>query len=249
MPIKCICLNYELVILFYRGYMKKFIISLIVILILILLTGFITPLNTKVVEKDIATSSLEESYKGLKIVQISDILINSSKDVSKLDSLVKKINNLNPDVVIFTGDLVNNKYSLSNEDKSNIINYLNSIECSLYKYAIYGDNDLNNITLIEELLTSSNFIILDNKSTYLFYKSTKPIKITGITGIDKISNALVMEDDLETTLNIVLTHYPDYVDTIKDYGIDIVFAGHSLKGQVRIPFYGGVIKRIMLQSI
>lgn len=231
-------------LLFYCDDMKKFIIGFIFIVSIILVFGFlITPYQIKVKETTISISDIEDSYNGLKIVQISDILISKSTDIEMLETVVEKINNIEPDIVIFTGDLINKEYTPTDTDIKVITKYLNSIECTLYKYASIGDNDLSNLSTYKLIMNDSNFIILDNSSTYLFYKSNKPIKITGITNLDNISNSLTIDDNYDTSLNIVLSHYPDYIDNLASEDIDIMFSGHSLLGQVRIPFFGGIIKR------
>ncbi len=106
-----------------------------------------------------------------------------------------------------------------------------------------GDNDLDKIEVFQDIMKSSEFIILDNESNYLFYKDNTPLKITGITSLDNVEKALQISDELETNKTIVITHYPDYVDTLSNHNIDIVLAGHSLQGQVKIPFVGGIIKK------
>ena len=38
-------------------------------------------------------------------------------------------------------------------------------------------------------------------------------------------------------------HYPDYIDDLS-FENTIALSGHSLKGTIRIPFYGGIIKKV-----
>lgn len=224
--------------------MKKILLTIFIVLTIIIGYGFfIEPNSYKIIEEDIKINNLPDAYKGLKIVQISDLLLKTSKDVENIKYIFENINNLNPDLIFFTGDLINNKNKLTDDDIKNITTYFNNLECSLYKYSIYGDNDLENITTYQEIMNNSNFKILDNESTYLFYKDNKPIKLTGLTNIDNINKSLEITDNLDTAFNLVITHYPDYMDYLKNYQVDVILAGHNLKGQIRIPFYGGTIKK------
>ena len=92
-------------------------------------------------------------------------------------------------------------------------------------------------------MTDSDFIILDNESNYIFYQDITPIKITGITDVSDLEKALSISDDLDASYNIVITHQPDNIEILATYDIDLVLAGHSLLGQIRLPFIGGIIKK------
>ena len=224
--------------------MKKVLLSLLFIIVVVTLYGFfIAPKKLQVVENSIKVSNLTESFNDFKIVQFSDLLLGSTKNIEDLDEIVTSINELQPDIIVFTGDLISTNYVPNEKDIKTIKEKLNNLDCTLYKYAIIGDNDQKNMDLYEDILKSSDFKILDNSSTYLFYKNATPIKLTGITDISKIDDALYIEEEIETTYNIVFTHYPDYIDTISNYNVDLVLAGHSLKGQVRIPFIGGIVRK------
>ena len=51
--------------------------------------------------------------------------------------------------------------------------------------------------------------------------------------------------DIETppdTRRILLTHYPVFVDKLGDETFDLILAGHSHGGQIRIPFWGALVK-------
>lgn len=221
--------------------MKKFIIIFILLIIsVILYARFIGTSNYKIIEHTIKIENLSESFNGFKIVQFSDLLIGSTKTIEDLENIVNDINNIDADIIVFTGDLINENYNISNEEIEQIKENLRNLDCTLYKYAVIGDNDLENY---KEIMTDSNFIVLDNESNYIFYEDITPIKITGITDTSNIEKALYTTDNLETMYNIVLTHYPDNIDSLAEYDIDLVLAGHSLLGQIRLPFIGGIIRK------
>ena len=52
-----------------------------------------------------------------------------------------------------------------------------------------------------------------------------------------------ISSDVSTSYTIVLTHEPDNFSALKNKDVDLVLAGHSLNGQIRLPFYGGLLKR------
>ena len=221
--------------------MKKIILIFILLIIgIVLYARFVEPNNYKITETQIKIDNLSDAFDGFKIVQFSDLLIGSTKNISDLENIVNDINNIDADIIVFTGDLISNDYNTSENETERIIELLQSLECTLYKYAIIGDNDSNNY---KEIMTDADFIVLDNSSNYIFYQDIIPIKITGITDSNNIEKALEISDNLETSYNIVLTHEPDNLDEIAQYDVDLVLAGHSLLGQIRIPFVGGIIKK------
>lgn len=220
--------------------MKKIIIFLIVLLIGILLYAhFIETKNFKITEQSIQ-ANISESFNGFKIVQFSDLLIASTKTIDDLEEIVNEINNLKPDIIVFTGDLIKKDYDIKDNEIEKIKELLKNLNCTLYKYATIGDNDQENY---KEIMTDSNFIILDNESNYIFYQDLTPIKITGITDVSDLEKALSISDDLDASYNIVITHQPDNIEILATYDIDLVLAGHSLLGQIRLPFIGGIIKK------
>ena len=86
---------------------KIILIFLIISAILgILYARFISTTGLNVYEKSIISSSLPEDYDGLKIVQFTDLHYGSTVFLKELKHVVKRINDQNPDIIIFTGDLV-----------------------------------------------------------------------------------------------------------------------------------------------
>ena len=224
--------------------MKKFLLLLGILLIFfVIYIFFINTNGFKIVEDVIVIEDLPDSFDNFKIVQFSDLLIGSTKSVDDLDSITQNINNVEPDLIVFTGDLISSDYDVSEEEIQTIKDYLAGLDCSLYKYAVIGDNDEVNIELYKEILNDSGFILLDDQSTYIFFEDITPIKLTGLSNIDKLSEALYIADELETAYNIVITHEPDNIEEITNSNVNLVLAGHSLLGQIRIPFWGGILKK------
>ena len=214
--------------------MKKFIIFILLLLIgLFCYARFLEPTLFKINEYAIESKKLPDSFDGFKIVQFSDVKYKTNQS---LDLLVENINKENADAIIFTGDLLFNKPT--SKEKETIINKLKSLNAKEYKYAILGDKDGD---ISKNILEESGFLILDNSSEYIFKESNSPILIAG--GNNITDDLLIKDETIESNFKIALIHKPDDYDKIKDKDISLVLAGHSLGGDIILPFWGSLIKK------
>lgn len=90
------------------------------------------------VEKQVLRfSDLPDAFDGLKIVQISDIHAGSFDSVEKVRSGIEMINQLKPDIVCMTGDLVNSE----KEEIDPYIPVFKEIQATYGKFAVLGNHD------------------------------------------------------------------------------------------------------------
>ena len=232
--------------------MKKLIrFLLIIILILSLLIiyaryGGTRGLITK--EYQIETT-IDDSFDGLKIVHFSDLhyLRITNKETTK--NIIKEINILNPDIVVFTGDLIDKDYTPTNTDINDLKELLLSIKSKYGKYSVIGNNDNKIRETIEDIYTNSNFILLNNDYDIIYGNNNDKLFIGGLdtysydkSDIDKVMTYFADNEDIN--YKIILVHEPDYIDIInsKYNDINLVLSGHSHNGQVNIPY----VKKLFL---
>ena len=184
---------------------------------------------------------------GLKIVTFSDIHYGTTVGEKELDKYIKEINKLKPDIIFFTGDLLDNNIELQQSSIDIIKDKFKELDASLYKYAIYGDNDYHNKDKYIEILNASNFILIDNTSKLLYDGSNTPIVITGINKYENTDIAFINSpvDDIDTSgyYKIILDHEPDNIDSYISTNPDLILTAHSLGGVIRIPKFGGIINK------
>lgn len=90
---------------------------------------------------------LPQSFHGLKVVHFSDLHLSPQVSDRFLNRLVKKINALSPDLVLFTGDFID--YSTL-DDASRLEKVLSSIKARLGCYATFGNHDYANYVSIDQ---------------------------------------------------------------------------------------------------
>ena len=228
--------------------MKKLIrFLLIIILILSLLIiyaryGGTRGLITK--EYQIETT-IDDSFDGLKIVHFSDLHYLRIINKETTQSIIEEINLLNPDIVVFTGDLIDKDYKPNDKDISNLKELLTSIKSKYGKYSVLGEHDIKVEDTIKDIYISSNFTLLDNSYDVIYGNNNNKLFIGGLSNnpdIDKVMNYFTENEDIN--YKIILVHEPDYVDTItsKYNNTNLVLAGHSHNGQIYIPY----IKKLLL---
>lgn len=227
--------------------MKKFIRFLFILLLIILLLliycryegtrGLITK------EYKIETNSIPSSFDGLKVLHFSDLHYLRVVDDNMLKKVVEEINLINPDIVIFTGDLIDKDFNINDKQKEQLITILKSINSKYGKYSIIGNHDyIKDKEEIETIYNESNFILLQNTYDIIYNSENEKIFLGGLdtysydkADIDKVMNYFKDNDNID--YKIILVHEPDYIDTITSkYDVDLVLAGHSHNGQINIPF-------------
>jgi len=223
------------------------LVFITIIIIFILWAFLISPRGLEIKEYAVYNANLPENFNGFKIVHFSDLHYGRTIKKKELENLVEKINELNPDVIVFTGDLFDKHYTHNNETLNEISDVLSKLEPELKKYSIKGNHDYEQ-NGFEELFEKSGFIVLNNSYDTLYYKGVTPIYFVGIPSMikDTINYDKSFEylNDLERTENlfqILLLHEPDNIDNFNEYNISLALAGHSHGGQVRLPFIGKVI--------
>lgn len=202
---------------------KILIIIFIILIIIFLLIRFIGTSFIKTKEYMIK-DDIPSSYNGIKILHFSDIYYKTTINKKDLNKLEKEFKRIKPDIIIFTGDITNK--TLDGTDIEDLSNFFTNIEAPLGKYSIKGDNDNTTFDLI---MDKSNFTILENNYKLLYFKDNNPICIT---------NGNVNLDKIKSYYKITLIHNFDEYNF--DYESNIVLSGHTLNGELYVPYYKGI---------
>jgi predicted MPP superfamily phosphohydrolase len=148
------------------------------------------------------------------------------------------INNLKPDIIFFTGDLIHKGYQHPNLS----IPLLQELKAPRGgKWAIIGNHDYSSKDKVIQVFQSSHFNVLDNTHDFIEFNQQR-LYIAGIDdalyGNPNIGEAIdgLSGDDCV----LLLAHEPDIADESSTYPINAQFSGHSHGGQVRLPFYGPI---------
>lgn len=199
------------------------IISIVIlgIVLLIVYARFKATSGLKVNEYKITNNKIPEKFHGIKLVQISDIHFGNTTNIKELKYIVQEINKTKPDILVLTGDLLDKE--ITEEEKVEIINTLKEIKVTIDKYAIMGDKDYDE-NLWNNIIEQSNFININNKEKFIYYKNNSKIRITNT------------DANNEDTYSIYVMHEPDKVDNLQNK-YDLILAGHSLNGQINIPLF------------
>lgn len=233
--------------------MKKFIRFLLILGLIITLiflyaryigtTGLITK------EYKIETKDIPMSFDGLKIVHFSDLHYLRVVNKNTLKKVVEEINLINPDIVFFTGDLIDKDFNITEKEEKKLIEFLGSLKSKYGKYTVIGNHDIKKEEeLLNRIYTNSDFTLLQNTYDIIYSNTNEKIFIGGTNtySFDKADINKTMEyfqSNEDINYKIILSHEPDYADTItKSYDVDLILSGHSHNGQINIPF----IKRLFL---
>lgn len=184
-------------------------------------------------EYSIISKEIPRGFDGMKIVQISDIHYGTTINESSLKKMVNKVNQLKPDIIVFTGDLVTKGINPTDKIKAEITVNLSKLKAPIGKYAIASNKDLESDSFYD-LITNSGFTLLNNEAKLIYNNDDEPIELVGISNIN---NKIELTDNYK----IALIHKPDDFDNIKNDNYNIVMAGHNHGGIIRLPFLGGLI--------
>jgi predicted MPP superfamily phosphohydrolase len=193
----------------------------------------------------LAFSNLPAAFKGLRIVQISDIHSGSFNDKESVQRGVNKVLAEKPDLILFTGDLVNNTAGEMNEYKD----VFNKLNAPLGVYSILGNHDygdytswdskeekIANLDRLKNIHAELGWRLLLNEHIVL-NKENDSIALLGVENwsskarFAKYGDLAKAYNGSETySFKILMSHDPSHWDAqvLKDYpDIDLMLSGHT----------------------
>ena len=213
----------------------------------ILLYGMIKPFNNfKINTVELYfNDKLPENFDNFKIVQISDLHLGSMTSTKPVKQIIDIVNDLKPDIILFTGDLVN--YSTS--EAFVFKDELKQMKAPLGVYAILGNHDygeyvkwendndkIRNFQELIEFYRETGWNLLLNKNIQI-HKDTSFINIIGVENWGK-SKRFPKKGNIDTAIkyidtnifSILLSHDPSYWEYVisKKYPfINLTLSGHT----------------------
>ena len=207
----------------------------------------------KVFKEKISFPNLPSVFNGLKIVQISDLHLGSFlKDFDEVSRIVPIINDLKPDLIFFTGDMVN----VHSDEAEPWIETFSKLDAKYGKFSVFGNHDYcdysnypqeerkRSINRLKEIHKEMGFNLLEDQHTFL-EKSNQKIAIIGMHNwgkgfheIGSLENAIKGLDD--NYFKLLLSHDPTlWEEKVKGKkNIDLTFSGHThgMQMGIEIPF-------------
>jgi predicted MPP superfamily phosphohydrolase len=168
---------------------------------------------------------------GLKIVHLTDLHLDGITSTKWVQKLVDTVNSLNPDIVVFTGDLLD----ISPNRIPEQIEILKQITASTAKLAVSGNHDFYmEYPTYQSVLETIGFTLIDNQHIHV-----SGIDFVGISDRDgrRFGHIRPEISELFSTVRpgqtvIVLSHRPDEFSEFAKRGATLQLSGHTHWGQL-----------------
>ncbi len=220
-----------------------------------LIFGFGNKYRYQVKRLQLSFSNLPDSFRGLKIVHISDIHSGSFNDKKAVMKGVQKLVNENPDLVLFTGDLVNNRA----DEMKDYMDVFDKVKAPMGVYSTFGNHDYGdyvhwetkeekaaNLQKLKQIHSELGWNLLMNEHVVL-ERGKEKIAVIGIENWSAIAR-FTKYGDLKKAyagsevypFKILLSHDPSHwqAEVRPSYpDIDLMLSGHThgMQFGVEIP--------------
>jgi predicted MPP superfamily phosphohydrolase len=198
-------------------------------------------LGLRTTSTEFRVEGLPPELEGFRIVQIGDIQVDARTNDGKLDRYINTVNRLQPDLILFCGDLVTSGTAYITQGAEAV----GRMESRLGVYGALGDHDFfSDRDQVVAALTGNGVTILDDESVTIPIGASR-VALTGVTNVYRRRAAGPAVEALERqrphgSLNILVTHQPSewLVSLASDRGYSLFVAGHTHGGQIVFPLPG-----------
>lgn len=227
-----------------------------IILLIALLAVFVTVCWGSFIEPELiaikqTTISLGKTAarENIKIVFLTDIHAGYYTRSGFVEKVVKKVTELNPDLILFGGDYIYGK-----EENAKYLTPLETLTPTFSgkMFAVTGNHEFNESRFndphfldktktLRDIFAQAQIKILDNAGQQILVNGHK-LYIAGVsdlwTGQADINKAIANAPADE--FKILISHNPDIILEKASENIDLILSGHTHGGQIRWPFIGSI---------
>jgi hypothetical protein len=220
------------------NYVKaKQVIALVAVgvVAITVLVGYINALNPRIRTLNLNIPKKANGPKTLNLVVVSDIHLGTIVGSSRLNRIVDRINQLNPDIVILPGDIVDE--DLGPVIRQNLGETLKNIKSKLGVIAVTGNHEyIGGVEKACKYLADHNVLVLRdtvlkvNDDFYIVGREDRSIK--GFTGKQRKPLEELMAQVDKSYPIILLDHQPLNLSQAVVNGADLQISGHTHHGQI-----------------
>ncbi|WP_300379410.1 metallophosphoesterase [Clostridium sp.] len=218
---------------FIKNY---FGIIIFIFLIGILVYGTWNAKSIKVAQYNIDIQGKSSNIEELKIVMISDLHLGNIVNNSRLLTMVEKINDLHPDIVLIAGDIIDD--SIKPFIRQNMGETFKKLKTKYGVFAATGNHDYYGGD-VEELinnLESSGVNVLTDKyieiNDSFVVVGREDIAVESYYKRDRKKVSDILSDDNKKLPIILIDHTPKNLQEPMENGVDLQVSGHTHRGQM-----------------
>ncbi len=227
-----------------RRLNRWWIVAATVFVVLAALLGymFVEPFWIEVRQYEFSSTQVPAEFDGTKIVLLTDIHRGWFFSQERVGDLVDKVNGLHPDLIALDGDYV----YVKPEYESSCLSELARLQAPLGRFAVLGNHDyaayssdggVADPSAAIRAIQTAGIDLLDNRGVWV-EKDGARIRLGGVAdykeGVPDLAG--VVDGTTAADLVILLSHNPDYAETLPADAVDLVLSGHTHGGQV--TFFG-----------
>lgn len=189
----------------------------------------------RVRELTVSLPDLPEALDGIRIAHVTDTHVGKFTRGRVLDEIVRATNALDADLVLFTGDLIDNTI----RDLPQAVEMIQRLRAKSGVYIIEGNHDLfDDAPAFEKGVRNAGVALLRNQAARIEIAGV-PVDLLGIVWNHDEAD---MAADVETVsalrrpeaFPILLAHHPHAFERAAELGIPLTLAGHTHGGQMML---------------
>ena len=187
--------------------------------------------------------------RPLRILHLTDLHIISFGAYEQ--KVLDLVNAQQPDLIVLTGDYTHLDRGHEPPAIQAAQQFMRALHAPYGVYAINGNGDQNSIAPTAMLVEGSDVVFLNNE-VYRLPLESGELYLVGLSNhnhqmagsIDQAMLAQLMAQVPSEAYSILLYHTPFLYNEAAQAHVDLYLAGHTHGGQIRIPFYGALIKAL-----
>jgi len=215
----------------------KFVTFVVVlsISIIIIIAGFINTRNIKINQVEIEIPKKSSNLSELNVVHAGDFHLTIINNGKFLDEIVERINSLNPDIVLMTGDILDDNINILK--RQNIGKSLSKIKSKYGVFVSNGNHEfINGADELDKYMEEMNLKVLRDSSAFIdnsFYIVGRDDRSkVSFTGKQRKSLKEIMTNVDKNYPVILLDHTPSKLGEAVNENIDLQLSGHTHNGQM-----------------
>ncbi len=202
----------------------------------------IEPFRLGVTQIEVKTPKLPHGTR-IRLVQVSDLHVE--RITRRERDLVEKVNALDADYVLLTGDYLSFSYVGEPRAIADARQVIGALEARQGIYAVRGTHQVDPNALLPVLLDGlairwlrSEHVTASQDGARITFAGASS---TRVSEIDAPAVQRALDGTPEDVFTVLLYHTPERVEEALSGGADLYLSGHTHGGQIRLPLYGAVM--------